>query len=452
MKKLTCLLLSLAMLLALCACGGSGSPAPAAPQTPQQTPAPAQGGGAAAAQGAAEKEKITVILPRHELDTIGFYEEKTREFEQASGIEVELILMSWDQVADRLTTDLAAGGGTYDVIELDNAWVEKFVKNGWIAPLDGYVTPEIKAGVVPGLLDKFSSGGSLYGITWNNDTRFYMYNAAKLAKAGINKAPETWDEAVKDYQALSAAGLVNSAYIDCYNQEWAGANELIFFCSSFGGKLISDDGKPVMGTDPKTKAAYQFLVDGINNGFIDPSSLTSSQETTNDVFCMGDTFLFLQAWPSVYASANNPETSNIVGEIEVADYIIHAAGEDGIILTLPEAMSITSTSQHKDAAWKYIEFMSSRDVEREKCLKLGALPIWTDLLTDPELLEMFPYWKNFSNQIGKATGLPSVLWYDEFVEVLTVESQRILLGEVSVDEGLASMQKQCEALVKEYGG
>lgn len=400
----------------------------------------------------AEGEKITVILPRHELDTIGFYEEKTRAFEEETGIEVELILMSWDQVADRLTADLAAGGGTYDVIELDNAWVEKFVNNKWIAPLDDYVTDEIKEGVIPGLLNKFSSGGELYGIAWNNDTRFYMYNAAKLKEAGIDKAPETWDEAVEDYQTLYDAGLVNSAYIDCYNQEWAGANELIFFTSSFGGKLISDEGLPVMGTDEKTKAAYEFLVEGINNGFIDPSSLTSSQETTNDVFCMGDTFLFLQAWPSVYASANNEETSNIVGEIEVADNVIHAEGEEGIILTLPEAMAITSTSEHKEAAWKYIEYMSSRDTEKEKCLALGALPIWTDLLTDPELLNLFPYWENFSNQIDKATGLPSVLWYDEFVEVLTVESQRILLGEVSVEEGLASMQEQCDALVEEYAG
>ncbi|MCR4657693.1 MAG: extracellular solute-binding protein [Lachnospiraceae bacterium] len=440
MKKITCILMTLAMVLSLCACGA----------VPGQPAADASTGAGAETQAAATGEKITVILPRHELDTIGFYEEKTREFEEATGIEVELILMSWDQVADRLTTDLAAGGGTYDVIELDNAWVEKFVKNDWIAPLDDYVTPEIKSGVVPGLLDKFSSGGSLYGITWNNDTRFYMYNAAKLKEVGIDKAPETWDEALEDYKALSDAGLVSSAYIDCYNQEWAGASELIFLCASFGGKLIDDDGKPVMGTDPKTKAAYQFLVDGINNGFIDPSSLTSSQETTNDVFCMGDTFMFLQAWPSVYASANNPDTSNIVGEVEVADYIIHDDGAEGIILTLPEAMSITSTSEHKDAAWKYIEFMSSHDVEREKCLKLGALPIWTDLLTDPELLEMFPYWKNFSNQIDKATGLPSVLWYDEFVEVMTVESQRILLGEVSVEEGLASMQEQCEALASEY--
>ncbi|MBR2070487.1 MAG: extracellular solute-binding protein, partial [Clostridia bacterium] len=80
----------------------------------------------------------------------------------------------------------------------------------------------------------------------------------------------------------------------------------------------------------------------------------------------------------------------MVGEIEVADTIIHAEGEEGIILTLPEAMAITSTSQHKDAAWQFIQFISSRENEKQKAIQLGALPIWTDLLADPELLEVYP--------------------------------------------------------------
>ena len=43
-----------------------------------------------------------------------------------------------------------------------------------------------------------------------------------------------------------------------------------------------------------------------------------------------------------------------------------------------------------------------------------------------------------------------MLWYDEFVNILTIESQKILLGQVSVDEGLASIQAQCEAAMKDY--
>lgn len=437
-KKMLCALLSALILLSAAGCGSG-----------DKTPADS---GSATTPDAAPKtgEKITVILPRHEMDTIGFHEEKTRQFEAETGIEVELINMGWDQVADRLTADLTAGGGSYDVIEFDNAWVEKFVHNDWLEPLDAYITDEIKEGMVPGLINKFSSGGSLYGITWNNDTRFYMYNKAKLDAAGIDKAPETWDEVLEDFAILKEQGLTTYGYIDCYAQEWAGASELLVAVQSFGGRLIDDNGQPVMGTDPKTREAYQFLVDGIESGLIDPSSLTSNQETINNVFCSGDTFLFVQAWPSVYAGANDAETSNIVGEIAVADYALHAEGEEPLVLTLPEAMAIPKTSQHKDAAWKYIEYMSSKELDKERCLKLGSLPIWTELLTDADLLAQYPFWESFSKQIGYAQGLPNVLWYDEFVNILTIESQKILLGQISVEDGLASIQAQCEAAMKDY--
>lgn len=272
-KKILCALLAALLLLSAAGCGGGSG---------EKAPADSGNGSDAAAKTG---EKITVILPRHEMDTIGFHEEKTRQFEAETGIEVELINMGWDQVADRLTADLTAGGGSYDVIEFDNAWVEKFVHNDWLEPLDNYVTDEIKEGMVPGLINKFSSGGSLYGITWNNDTRFYMYNKAKLDAAGIDKAPETWDEVLEDFAILKEKGLTTYGYIDCYAQEWAGASELLVAVQSFGGRLIDDNGQPVMGTDPKTRAAYQFLVDGIESGLIDPSSLTSNQETINNVFC-----------------------------------------------------------------------------------------------------------------------------------------------------------------------
>ncbi|NLT97874.1 MAG: extracellular solute-binding protein, partial [Christensenellaceae bacterium] len=132
-------------------------------------------------------EKITVILPKHEMDTVGFHEEMTRKFEQETGIQVELINESWENVADSVMTDLTAGGGAYDVIEFDNAWVQKFYENDWLEPLNKYASDEIMKGMLPGLIDKFSVDGNLYGIAWNNDTRFFMYNAQMLKDAGYDK-------------------------------------------------------------------------------------------------------------------------------------------------------------------------------------------------------------------------------------------------------------------------
>ena len=451
MKKIIALALASVMVLSLAACAASPAEQAAA-EAEAYVEGAADAVEAVAEAAAAEPtgEKITVILPAHEMDTIGLHEARTRQFEAETGIEVELINMGWDDVADRITADLVAGGNSYDVIEFDNAWVLKFAQNDWLEPLDNYVSDEQKNGMVPGLIDKFSNDGHLYGITWNNDTRFFMYNAAKLADAGIDKAPETWEEVKAADEALRAAGLATNTYIDSYWQGQSGGNEIYWLVSSFGGKLIDDNGNPVMGEDPKTAEAYKFVVNGLQSGMIDPASLTADYENAANVFYMGETALMMQAWPGVYAAANDPETSMIVDQIAVGDSAPHAAGEDFMVLTLPEAMAIPKTSEHKDAAWKYIEYMSSHDFDKERCAAIGSLPVWTDLYSDPDLLELYPYWEQFANQITHSKGLPDLLWYDEYCNILTVESQKIFLGEVGVEEGLKDMQAQCEEVQAQY--
>ena len=427
MKRL--LVLTLAMLLIVCF-----------------TLSGCNGGGNKSSDG----QKITVLMPTHEMDTIGLYEEKTRQFEQETGIKVELINMSWDNVADRIIAELTAGGSSYDVIEFDNAWVAKFSKNNWLEPLDGFSGIDaVKSGVLPGLVDKFSLGGKFYGIAWNNDTRFFMYNKAMLDQAGISAPPKTWSELVTASKTLQQKGIAKFGYIDSYMQAQSGANELTYIVYAFGGKLVDDSGKPVMATDPKTKAAYEFLVSAINDDkIVDPASLTSDYETTANVFFMGDTAFFLQAWPGIYADANNADVSNIVDQIQVADYAV-SDGSNQTVLTLPEALAIPKNSKNKEAAWKYIQFMTSKDFDKEKAIKIGALPVWSDLYTDPELLGKYPYWEQFGKQAALAKGLPDLLWYDELSNIMAVESQKILLKQVSVDDGLKSMQEQCEKAMTE---
>jgi multiple sugar transport system substrate-binding protein len=395
-------------------------------------------------------EKITVILPKHEMDTVGFHEEMTRKFEQETGIEVELINESWENVADSVMTDLTAGGGAYDVIEFDNAWVQKFYDNDWLTPLNDYASDEIMKGMLPGLIDKFSVDGKLYGIAWNNDTRFFMYNSQMLKDAGYDGSPETWSELTEMSKAIQTKGVAPYGFIDSYMNQQTGSNEITFLVYSFGGKLFDDQGNPVMANDAKTKAAFEFIVNAMNTDkIVDPGSLTADYETVANVFCTGGSAFMLQAWPGVYSLANDPESSSIVDQIAVANTAVHADGEQQMVLTLPEAMAIPKTSQHKDAAWKYIEYMSSKEFDKQRAETIGALPIWTDLFSDSDLLAKYPYWKNFAGQIASSQGLPNLTWYDEYTNVLMTEVQKMMLGQTTVDDGLKSIQDQCIALQKE---
>lgn len=398
---------------------------------------------------AKESKKITVIIPKHEMDTKGFFEKETREFEKKSGIQVEFISMSWDNVADKITAEMASNGSSFDVMEFDNSWVAKYVANNWVTPIDEFLTDDIKNGVLSGLLEKFAYKGKHYGIPWNNDTRFFMYNKKKLADAGISAPPKTWAELAEQSKTLKSKGLVKYGFIDSLMQAQSGTNELTYFMYTFGGDFLDKDNKPNASNDKAVKEAYEYLKKGLKEDkIIDPASLSSDYQTVANVFLKGDTAFFLQAWPGVYSMADDPSVSKIKGEIAVAPYALGVNESSAKVLTLPEAYAIPQTSKNKKEAWEYIKYMSSKEFDKRKGQEIGALPIWKDNFNDADLLKTYPYWESFGKQSQNAKGEQDILWYDELSNIVQVESLKILLNKSSVDEGLKNMDEQFKKKMK----
>jgi multiple sugar transport system substrate-binding protein len=387
-------------------------------------------------------KRITVILPQNEMDTVGFMQQQTGNFEKETGIQVELINMSWDNVAAKLSVEMSSGGSSYDVIEFDNSWVSKYTTNKWVVPLDSYMTQDMKTGIIPGLQKIFSVDSKTYGIPWNNDTRFFMYNKNKLDAAGITDPPSTWDQLVQDSKILKSKGLVKYGFIDAYAQSQSLTNEITYIVYSNGGDFLKD-GKPDVTANNAVTEAYDFLQKGLNiDKIIDPASLTSDQENAANVFCQGDTAFFPQAWAGVYEEANTAGTSKIVGQVAVAPYSIGKSSNTNVVLSMPEAMAIPTKSKNKEAAWKYIQYMSSMSFDKNKAMTIGALPIYTKTFSDADVIKKYPYWVNFGKQSENAKGLQQILWYDQFSNVVQVMSQKILLNQISTSDGLKQIQDQ----------
>jgi ABC-type sugar transport system, periplasmic component len=372
--------------------------------------------------------KITVIMPRHEMDLIGIWEKQTKEFEAQTGIKVEFIQMSWDEVADKVLTDLAAGGNSYDVIEFDNGWVAKFAATGWVSPLNDIADKQYVNSLLPGLVNTFTRNGKLLGIPWNNDTRFFFYNKDLLKKAGFNKPPKTWAEVVTQAKALKKAGICEYPIADYWNQEWALANSVAFYLYSFGGNYFNNKGQITINKAPALDA-INFMVDMIRNEkLVNPSSTTLSQEAAADLFYRGSSAFFFQGPPSTFSYANDPKKSKVVGQIEVAPWLPGKTASLQTTLTLPEAFSIPKSSKNRELAWKYIQFMISKEKDKERAMQIGSLPLFADLYKDNQLLAKYPYWKQFGQQSLVAKPLPLVEWYDELVQKTIVSVQQALLG------------------------
>lgn len=391
---------------------------------------------------AAAGTSITVIFPKHEADIKGAFESRIKEFEKETGITVNLIQSDWDSVANRVVPELATNGSAYDVVEFDNGWVAQWCGAGWATPLNDYMQPGYTDGMIPGLVDLFSCpDGKVYGFVWNNDTRFFHYNAAKLSEAGFTEPPKTWDEFTTQSLAAQEKGVVKYGIAPFWNQEWSLGNEFHFWTYAFGGELVDDKACIVMNKDANTLKAVQYMMDSLKNGVADPAGLTYNQAAAQDIFLKGDSLFMPQAIAGLMAYTKDPTVSKVDGQVKIGLVPGAEAGKSAA-LTLPEAYAIPANSKNKEAAWKFIEFMTSKDTNKLLAKEIGVLPIWVDLYSDPELTAVYPFWADFQTQLASARGLSKLTWYSDLVDISTAELHKALSGAQTAQEALDNMASQ----------
>jgi len=389
--------------------------------------------------------EITVIFPKHEMDTVGIFEQQTREFEELTGITVELIQAEWDRVADKVITEMAANGSAYDVIELDNSWVTKFVGADWVVPLNDYASEEWINGLAKGAVGIFSVSDNLYGVPWNHDIRFFLYNERMLNDAGIEEPPKTFDEMIEQSKIIMDAGIAEYGVAGFWSKGWHLSNATHATFYAFGGNLFDDEGNPTFTEEPAVKEAIDYMYNILNvDKIADSASLTYVQEDVMNILISGRTAFMPQGWPGVVAESNNPDSSSVVGEIAVASWVLGKTEDTQATISLPEALAIPKTSENKEAAWEYIKFIASKENDKARSLAIGSLPIWTESFSDEELTDLYPYWAKLENVLPYARAYPKIDWVEEWAYSVEIEVQSVLSGDKSTEQALDDLYEEIE--------
>lgn len=427
------LVLCLAMTL-LAGCGSSG----------QTASAPAANDSAPAASG-----DVVTIRVMSSDDFAGFRTSVIKEFEDANpGIKIDFQSVGYDALHQKEVTALAAGSDTYDIVDVDCIWTPEYVTNGYIVCVDDRLTDEMKTGIAPVAMDTLAYEGKIYGLPMFNDLFFMFYNKDILGKAGLDAPPATWDEFTAACNKMQEDGLID--YGSAWG--WAQAEGLICyymtFLKGYGGSLVDDNHNPTVNT-PENVAALQYMVDSLYDSKISaPASVTSDDRMAIDLFSQGKT-PFVINWSFAWSVFNDPEQSAVADKVGV----MLVPGTNGIkSATCAGSMglSITSTCQHKDEAWKFIEFLASKEIQKRQAIEAGALPIWEELYSDPKLIEQHPALKEMLEQVGYAYNRPSLVWYNEFSDALQVEVQNALTQSKTPQQALDDAQAKALEIQKKY--
>ncbi|MYL40795.1 extracellular solute-binding protein [Virgibacillus salexigens] len=152
--------------------------------------------------GAADENTITVWTMTKGLD------EFVTEFEEESGVSIEVQAIPWENAHDKLLTAVASGKGP-DVLQIGTTWVAEFAEAGTFLDLSDYITDYDNLSAdnfYESAVETTKFEKQTIGIPWYVDTRALFYRTDILGDLGYPNGPSTWEDMIEASRQLADRG------------------------------------------------------------------------------------------------------------------------------------------------------------------------------------------------------------------------------------------------------
>ena len=359
MKSLGALAAASTLLLAGCASGGTA-------ESPDETETAAP-----LVEVQETKDPVTITLASwgSSPSETASLEEAIQSFKDAYPyIDVELIVHA-DHGKD-MAAKFAARNPP-DVFYLDAGVAQEWASQGVLYGLRSSI--EASDFNFEGFNESFvrpftGADGEIYGLPKDANPLVLEGNSVLMAQAGIDSLPTTVAEFDAQAELLLAEGIVPM----CVD---ADINRLGAFFISFGGGLATDDWSASKLTSAGTEAAMTWAMDNYKKGVFQMASLLSAG-WAGEAFGLGKCAYTMEgAWIDPYLRDSFPEVYEVMvkSELPVKD----TAGS----LAFTAAYAIGKDSTNKEAAWKFVSFMTGPKGMEIWTSKGVAIPSRTDVAT-----------------------------------------------------------------------
>lgn len=350
---------------------------------------------------------------------------------QNPDIDVNPTFVSYEALHDKIVT--AAPSGTYDAFLSDVIWTAEFASKGIASDITDRIPQNWDEDMLAGALATGEYEGKYYGAPAYPSSKFFYYNKEMVKKVGATEEDlQTWDGVLKVAKKIKKQEGIDSPLSWSWSQAEALIADYAQLLGAFGGEFTDENGKLVIN-DEHGVDTLNWMIDSMNAGLTNDASTTFLENEVTKSMAQGQTAFALN-WDSTLVDLDDPEISKVVGKIGVMQTPAGPSGErPGVNGSM--SMSIASKSQNKDAAWKLLEFMSSK--ENQDQYAKSAMPNWKASYEDPEVTKSNPEeFEAARNAFDSLIARPEVTDYNSVSQVIQVEIQRALLGQKTAQEAL----------------
>ena len=376
----------------------------------------------------AQAGTVRVTIAEYSNGTGPYFEAAAKAFEAANpGTKIQIEVVPWDNLQQKLTTDISAGANA-DLSIIGTRWLLDYVSQDVVAPLDSYVTPEFKARFVPVFLSPSIMDGKVYGLPIAASARAMYYNKDVFKKAGYDALPANWADFKTAAEKIKATG---GGVFPFGLQGKEIETDVYFYYAmwSDGGEIIKD-GKSGLDSQAAVDAAtmYKGFVDG---GLTEPGVTSYSREDVQNLFKQGKVATVITA-PFLSGQIKKEAPNLNYGVAPIPAGPGGAQGTYGVT----DSIVMFKNSKVKDEAWKFLDFIFTTD-QRTKFDKVeGFLPVNAAEAKDPMFADD-PDLKVFASLLPKARFAPVIPGWEDIAQTTSNAVQSIYLGKGDVKTTLS---------------
>jgi sorbitol/mannitol transport system substrate-binding protein len=279
-------------------------------------------------------------------------------FTEETGIALEWVTLEENVLRQRVTTDIATGGGQYDVMTIGAYETPIWAAQGWLAPLDDLGDDYNADDLIPAVREALSVDGTQYASPFYAESAMIMYRTDLFEEAGLEMPEEpTWEFIGEAARAITDRD--NEIYGICLRGK-AGWGENMAFISalanSMGGRWFDMDWEPQFDS-PEWDEALTYYVDLMTDA--GPPGASSNGFNENlALFQQGKCGMWMDA--TVAASfVSNPDDSQVADSVGYALFPTNGEFDNHGNWLWVWSLAVPASSQNVDEAKQFINWATS---------------------------------------------------------------------------------------------
>jgi ABC-type glycerol-3-phosphate transport system substrate-binding protein len=398
-----------------------------------------------------------------------------------SGVDSVTVVSSGSDASVQLTTlsaAMAAGSTDYDVVGIDVVWTGFFAENGWIIPLDSYVTTTEMNQFVGGMVEACTYNGHYYAYPYFMNLGILWYRQDLMTKYGFVPADfATW-EGLKDVANSilnNESGMLTKDDADlvgyvgqfdnyeggvCNFFEVAGSNGATDLISGntvniYPNSDLEDAMTFFQGLFPPQYTGVQGnLTQWFANGTLNPENsgynsyiiprtgLVSDEGSSIGIWTQNKS-IFMRQWTFAYGSSLDNGIDFGIAPLPhfagASNYATSCVG--GAILTVPKFID----AAHKAAAVNLTKYLGMDHAQRIELVNTSNFPALKSIYDSPPA--GFAWVQDWKDQLDQTLSRPVEADYPLISSAISNNFNNILSGGKTATQGLKDMQTTIDEIL-----